>query len=164
MDTSGVFIFENLAESNYNLRIIPYLDDYDVMDKFDISVTSEDTIDLGLLELQFNGIPTPKNLIADYDTLSNNVKLTWNTEDSSLVKGYRIYRKIGTSGNYSYVSDSIIIDTFFIDDLSNGLEKGEKYQYNVRALDKNENEGKFSFPVIVDIAYYILCLAGATRN
>ncbi|MFC1586162.1 6-bladed beta-propeller [Fibrobacterota bacterium] len=155
VESDGSFRFENLPEGQYDLQFISSLDDYGVLDTVGIPVISADTTDLDTLELPFTGIPTPKDLAAEYDTLSNRVTLTWRTDNPQQAAGYKVYRRQGTSGTYEPAVDTITTDTLFIDGLSNGLEKGLEYQYMVRALDADENEGLNSSPVSVVIAFYV---------
>ena len=92
-DTIGNFELTNMPEGSYHVRFLTTLDDYDPLDinliiKAGIDDTLSDTLDM-----PFHGIPIPTGLTSSYDTLMQNVTLTWNKADTSLVKGYNVYRK-----------------------------------------------------------------------
>ncbi|MBN1760819.1 MAG: hypothetical protein JW863_20995 [Chitinispirillaceae bacterium] len=154
-NTDGQFSFDSLAEGKYDLRIISSLDDYAVLDTFGVPVVSEEVTDLDTLRIPFTGIPTPENLTVFYDTLTNSVTLSWETADPSLVQGYNVLRREGTSGQYTAVNAAFVPDTFFTDTPENGLEKGVTYQYIIRATDADENEGLNSQDVTVRIAFFV---------
>lgn len=153
-DTNGVFTFDSLAEATYRLVFWTSLDDYDNLDTV-AKVVSGETTDLDTLELPFTGIPTPKGLTVLYDTTIQEVALSWSTENPTLVKGYRVYRRCDTTSAYIQAKDTLITDTFFVDGLAYGLEKGESYQYVVRAVDANDNEGDNAQAVTVRVAFFV---------
>jgi fibronectin type 3 domain-containing protein len=154
-DSSGKFVLGELAHGVYHLLIISTLDNYGEIDMAGVSVASGDTTNLGPLILPFTGIPTPRNLKISYDTLKQLVTLAWSKEDTSLAKGFNVYRRKGTNGQFAIVNKSLIADTLFSDSLSNGLEKGATYQYYVVTLDKNNNMSQNSSSITVVIAYYV---------
>ena len=139
-DTGGNFVFDNLAEAFYDLRILPSIPDYGVLDTFNIRVTSSSITDMDTIELPYIGIPIPKNLTLTYDTLRQTVTLIWNAADTSLIKGYNVYRRHEDS-NYVHINNTIVLDTFFYDSLNGGPPYDGTYFYYVTALDNNENEG-----------------------
>ncbi len=148
VNADGSFKFSALAEGKYDLRLISSLDNYGVLDTGSVSVRSADTTDLGTISLPFTGIPTPKNVRLSYDTLRQIVTLTWAKADTSLAKGYNVYRQHVDSGlvklNAAVISDTVYWDSMPFQDNS--------YTYQVKAVDKSGNEGLLSVGVGVIIA------------
>ncbi len=154
--SDGTFLFERLAQSSYTVRILPSLDDYDIVDTSGVVVQSSQITDLDTIKIPFSGIPIPKNLVLSYDTLIQRVHLSWDNADSSLAKGYHVYRKnIDSNTVFVRLNGSSLTDTVFIDST---VTQGYSYEYKVTALDKNDNEGKFSQGVSVTIhgAFYLV--------
>jgi hypothetical protein len=143
VNADGSFRFSALARGNYNLRLISSLDDYDVLDTVGVPVLTADTTNLDTLRLPFTGIPTPKNVAIIYDTLKQIVTLTWSKADTSLVKGYNVYRRDVDSsfGTTPMNGATLVRDTVFRD--SSGIEE-QTYEYKVIAIDKGDNAGKLS--------------------
>jgi hypothetical protein len=128
-DSLGQFYFPRLAQGTYHLEIIPQLNDYNVLDIPAITVKTEDTTDLGVLEPKFTGIPTPKNLIVTYDTLYQKVKLSWSKVDSFLIDGYNIYRSVNNQNFVGITLTPLSINTTeFIDST---IVVGSMYEYRV---------------------------------
>jgi hypothetical protein len=137
VEEDGSFRFTTLAEAEYDLRIISSIDHYGVLDTVNIPVISADTTNLDTLELPYTGNPTVKGLSLTYDTLKQIVTLTWNQADTGLVNGYNVYRQHVDSGlvqlNAAVVTDTVFRDSTAVQDNS--------YTYQVKAVDKNGNEG-----------------------
>jgi hypothetical protein len=114
-----------------------------------VAVISADTTDLDTIELPFEGIPTPKGLSLTYDTLKQIVTLTWNQADTSLIQGYNVYRTHSDStGQPVQFNSAILTDTTFSD--STALQD-QTYTYQVKALDKDGNEGLLSAAAGVEV-------------
>ncbi|MFC1586421.1 hypothetical protein ACFL5V_12810 [Fibrobacterota bacterium] len=154
-DSVGNFKLENLAEGTYNVRILSTLDDYKPKDTTFTITSGEDETLPDTLSLDFTGIPVVTGLKIDYDSLNQVVTLTWNQVEEDLISGYHVYRKLPTTEEYSLAVDSLLTETTFVDNLSNGLEKGETYQYIVKAVDSDGNEGLNSADVTAEIAFYV---------
>jgi hypothetical protein len=160
VNADGSFKFAGLAEAAYDLRLISSLDNYGVLDTVGVSVRSGDTTDLDTIRLPFTGIPTPKNVRISYDTLKQIVTLTWNKADTGLVKGYNVYRKYQSpDSNFVKLNNGILLDTFFLD---TNAQLDQSYDYFVRALDTNMNEGLNSQITTVKITYFVY--AGEDRS
>jgi hypothetical protein len=167
VDSNGNFYLDNLAEGNYNLRIISTLEYYENLDTMMIPVLSAETTKLAI-EQPFAGVPTAKNLIlVRYDTLSHAVTLSWNKIDPSRILGYNVYRKemyalserlflgldnddpeIG-SLSFSKVNYTPITDTIF-NDLT--AYQNEKCTYAVTVVSKDLKESSISNEISVTIA------------
>jgi hypothetical protein len=152
-DSNGMYKFEHLAVGHYTVNFLPTLDNYGVFDTVNIPVTSADTTNLGIISLPFTGIPTIRNLAISYDTLHQQVALSWGWPGTSLVKSFNVYRReidpataISTQLNFFPV-----IDTFFIDTL---CEQNKSYEYHVTAVDAHTNEGARSPGAITRISLY----------
>ena len=150
VEEDGSFRFLNLAEGRYDLRIIASLDDYGVLDTAGVPVAAGDTTDMGAVELPFEGIPVVKGLKIEYDTMKQIVTLTWDKADTGLVKSYNIYRSNVDSNTVAVrVNASPVVDTVYRD--STGVQ-GQAYTYQVKALDKTNNEGEYSAAVTTTIS------------
>ncbi|MCX7725419.1 MAG: hypothetical protein N2053_01090 [Chitinispirillaceae bacterium] len=137
----GSFEISNLAEGSYDLRIVPTLDNYDVIDTMEIPVISGDTTELGEIILPFKGIPIVQGLSATYDTMKIMVQLKWKSIDTSLISGYHVYRKNINSDTMSCIARLSAMpqkEIFFWD---SSVEVEKTYEYRVTALDKNGNQG-----------------------
>lgn len=147
---NGSFQFDNLAEANYNLRILPSLEDYGVYDTSVIPVKSGTVINIGTIRVPYIGIPIPKNLNFTYDTLKQIVTLTWSTEDPyNLIEGYNIYRRhIDSNFTNTPINPVLIPDTVFND---SSARQGQTYEYKITVVDTGNKEGKMSSGVMVDI-------------
>jgi hypothetical protein len=89
-DSNGMYKFEHLAVGHYTVNFLPTLDNYGVFDTVNIPVTSADTTNLGIISLPFTGIPTIRNLAISYDTLHQQVALSWGWPGTSLVKSFNV--------------------------------------------------------------------------
>lgn len=146
-DTIGNFELTNMPEGTYHVRFLTTLDDYD---PFDVNLTMKAGIDDTLSDtsyMPFHGIPIPTGLTLSYDTLMQIVTLTWNQADTSLVKGYNVYRRHSDS-DFVKINPAPTPDTVYLD--STAIE-GQSYDYKIRAVDKNDEEGKLSKAVHVDV-------------
>jgi hypothetical protein len=143
VDTSGWFTIPDMPEGRYTVRFIPALDGYDVFDSANVEVRSADTTDLGAIALKYSGIPVAMNLSISYDSLLQIATLTWSRADTSLVKGYNIFRRDIDSGFGLTPLNGIVLvkDTVFRD---SSVHKGESYEYKVVPIDKNGNPGKMT--------------------
>jgi hypothetical protein len=92
VDSGGSFCLSDLAEGNYDLRIVSTDANYGFLGMH-ISVTSGDTTHLDNIKLPFIGTPEIKNLTMQIDTLKQIVKLSWDKIDTSLIIGYNLYRR-----------------------------------------------------------------------
>lgn len=148
IDSIGNFTLANMAEGTYTVRFLTTLDDYLPLDinlaiRAGINATLSDT-----LYMPFTGIPTPAGLKHQYDTTNQIVTLSWNAVDTSLIKGYYVYRKHTDSSDVR-LNNTPIPDTSFIDSLNGGPPYDGTYFYYVTAIDKKGNEGLKSVPVSV---------------
>jgi len=139
VDSAGRFRFTNLADARYDLRFVPALDSYGVLDTQGVRVVSGDTTDLDTVTLPFTGIPTPRNVVLAYDTAMQVVTLTWDRCDPLLVASYNVYRRnVDSNTVLARVNTSPLTDTVFRDSIG---VAGETYEYEVVALDANGTEG-----------------------
>jgi hypothetical protein len=135
----GRFTIMNLAQGTYNIRLIPGLDEYGVVDTFGISVRPQDTTDLGTIIMPFIGIPAPPSVRIRYDTAWQTISLTWKQCDTSLIKGYVVYRKnLDSMGMPVRLTDRFLSDTMFSDSF---CAEGATYSYYVACAAKNDEEG-----------------------
>jgi hypothetical protein len=155
VNADGSFKFSALARGSYNLRLISSLDDYDVLDTVGVPVLTADTTDLGTIELPYTGIPVPRGLQIQYDTMKQIVTLIWNRPVSGRpLMGYNIYRKHQDSSRVLLKSDWT--DTVYHD--STGIQD-ITYEYRVAAVDTFTIEGTKSAGDSVTVtSAYILAL------
>ncbi len=87
-----------------------------------------------------NTLPlSPQNFI-DYPEW-HKTKLSWANNKELDLAGYNIYRSETISGTFTKINQSVIIDSFFVDD---NMVLGKYYYYKVKAVDNNQNEGNES--------------------
>lgn len=140
VDSIGNFTLANMAEGTYRVRFLTTLDDYNPLDtNLYIKAGMNDTLS-DTLYMPFTGIPTPAGLSLEYDTSNQVVILSWNAVDTSLIKGFYIYRKHKDSSDVR-LNNTAVIDTFFLDSLNGGPPYNGTYFYYVTAIDKKGNEG-----------------------
>jgi hypothetical protein len=138
VNADGSFRFSALARGNYNLRLISSLDDYDVLDTVGVPVLTADTTDLGTIELPYTGIPIPRNLQIQYDTMKQIVTLIWNRPVSGrTVQSYTVYRKRSDSASFVSIKAGVT-DTAFSD--STGVQD-QTYEYCAAVVDTQNTEG-----------------------
>jgi hypothetical protein len=158
VDLTGSFLVSDLPEGSYTVRFLPALDNYDVLDTANIRVWASDTTDLGTIAPAFTGIPVPQNPAISYDTLKQIVTLSWTRSDTSLAKGYDIYRRDTDSGfgllplnGVMLVRDTVFRDTF--------VNQEHTYEYKIVAVDKGDNLGKMSAGVSARISSFLAFIA-----
>lgn len=146
-DPIGNFTLASMAEGTYHIRILTTLDDYDVLDtNLYIIAGTIDTLS-DTIYLPFTGIPIPTGLTLSYDTLKQIVTLTWNACDTNLVQGYNVYRKHSDS-DFVKINIAVITDTTYS---NSSAIQDETYEYKIKAVNKNDEEGEFSEGVQVEV-------------
>jgi len=149
VNSDGTFLFTDLAQGIYTLRVLPLMTAYDVLDSAGIVVLSSDTTNINALRPRFTGIPTPKNVSLSYDSLLQTVTLTWNKSDTALVKSYNIYRRnVDSSSLFARINASPVSDTSYRD--TTGIQD-MTYEYAISAMDSSSNEGQKSATVSTKI-------------
>src|SRR3989339_1018119 len=146
-DSLGRFALSNMAEGPYSVRILTTLDTYEPKDtSLAIRAGLADTA-ISPIRLRYKGIPIPKNLQIQYDTLKQLVTLTWNRPTTGApVSGYNIYRKNQDSSLVLLKPDWQ--DTVFSD--STAIQD-QTYEYRLAALDTQNTEGVKTAAVSVKI-------------
>jgi hypothetical protein len=153
-DTNGFFVFTNLPEGNYHLRIMPLFDNYSIVDTKHVPVTSADTFDLGFIDLPFTGIPMVRNAAISYDTLKQWVTLQWNRPAGGTANCFNIYRRTvdPATAIFTQLNTYPAIDTIFIDSL---VTPNRTYEYRITGVDSiTAGEGAKSTGVRIRIALY----------
>jgi uncharacterized protein (TIGR02145 family) len=140
-DTNGVFSFDSLAEAAYHLRILSTIDDYKVIDTFNVAVHSGMVTDLDTIELPYSGLGSPKGLSAIYDTLHGCVVLSWKPVNAENLAGYVVFRNDTVSKVPVRLSDKLVSDTLFIDTVFSGFSDttGRILAYRIKVQDKDAN-------------------------
>lgn len=139
-DTIGNFDLINMAEGTYHVRFLTTLDDYNPLDtNLTIRAGNDDTLSDTLI-MPFKGIPIPTGLTLSYDTLMQIVTLTWNKCDTTLVKGFNVYRKHSDS-DFVKINPALITGNTYSD---SSVLQDESYEYKITAVDNGDNEGKKS--------------------
>ena len=169
-EEDGRFKFENLAEGNYDVTIIPTLDNYNVFDTANIIVESADTqkptyeycigaLISGIREgVRSVGMPvrvslkylTPVNVAAVFDTAASAVRLSWNLPDTGeLVKHFNVYRKDADEVDAVQINRVPVTDTVFVDTT---VSRDLTYEYSVvTVMVRNRGQVKSSpVPVCTD--------------
>ena len=146
IDSIGNFTL-SLAEGTYHVRFLTTLDDYNPLDtNLIIRAGMYDTLS-DTIFLPYTGIPIPTGLTLTYDTLKQIVTLTWDKADTTLVKGYNVYRKHSDS-DFVKINPALITETTYSD---SSVIQDESYEYKITAVDNGDNEGKKSEGVNVKI-------------
>jgi hypothetical protein len=154
VDSTGGFAFKRLGEGSYTFRVLPTLDDYGIIDIMNISVTSGDTLDIGVIEPMFTGIPTVKNIALKYDTLTQWVTICWTRPTTGKAGCFNIYRRTiePAAAVFTQLNAFPVIDTLFIDSLG---KQNISYEYRVSVVDSNTAaEGAKSAGVTARIALF----------
>ena len=151
VDSQGSFKFVNLAPGKYDLLLIPVLDNYNVLDEFNIPVKAMDTTDLDTIQLPYTGIPIPKGLKISYDPSVQGVTLTWNKPTTGTkIQSYAIYRERSDSTSFVNIKSGVT-DTVFYD---SAVVTDKTYKYGVAAVDTNNTTGIMSATVSILIGSY----------
>jgi len=156
-DSLGNFTSGNMAAGQYRVRILTTTPDYlPANDTFDVRAGINDVL-ADTIVLKYTGIPIPRNLQIQYDTLKQIVTLTWNRPVSGRpLLGYNIYRKHQDSALVLLKSDWA--DTVYHD--STGIQD-ITYEYRVAAIDTNTTEGTRSAAVsVIILGAYNLVFSG----
>lgn len=161
-DSSGRFVFDSLAKASYDLRFIPTLDLYGVLDTSRITVLPEKITDIDTIKLPYQGIPLVKNIKITFDSMMSVAKIQWNKADT-VSTGFYIYRKTVTTNSEVKMNQVPVADLFFID---SSVVNGYKYEYRVTAVDRNGNEGPRGSPsvLVVNTPLRLLATYGGLGN
>ena len=151
-NAAGNFAMNSLGEGKYRVRLLTTLDNYEVMDTSFVITAGRDSVLPQPIVMKYTGIPVPKNLRIEYDTMKQIVTLVWDKPTTGrTVAGYNIYRKHQDSALVLLKSDWT--DTVYHD--STGIQD-ITYEYRVAAVDTNTTEGTRSAVVSVVIASYFV--------
>lgn len=147
------FLFKDLAEGVYTLRLISSLTSYGSLDTGGIEVFSAETTAIKTVELPCLDVSVPRIALV-YDTMQRVVTLRWNRLTAVNVKGYSIYRKnIDANETFAFpCKTNPANDTVFID--SSGLQD-RTYEYCVSAMLQENREGTKSNIVKIKIESYL---------
>ncbi len=78
-----------------------------------------------------------------YNSATRSVTLNWLASPSSGVSGYNVYRRVGTTGNYTKINTALVNALTFTD---SSVALSTTYQYAVTAVDVSGNESPLSSP------------------
>jgi hypothetical protein len=146
-DLLGNFSATNMAKGKYPVTLLTTLDNYAVMDTSFLIRAGFDSIIPQPIVMNYTGIPVPKGLRIEYDTMKQIVTLYWNTPTTGRpLSGYNIYRKHQDSAITLLRADWT--DTTYND--STGIQD-ITYEYRVAAIDTNTTEGTRSAAVSVTV-------------
>lgn len=135
VDSEGFFCLDDLAEGNYDLRIVSSDKNYGYLGT-NISVTAGDTTNLGNVELPFVGTPEIRNLTIEIDTLKQIVNLYWDVIDTSLILGFNVYRSVN-NGDYIKYNELPLVEPEIHDSV---LFPNRSYSYRVSMVKKDSTE------------------------
>ncbi len=156
VDTNGKFLFQQLAEGVYTLKILSLSSQYGSIDTGNISVKSDNTTDIGSIDLPLKTIPKVEGLLINYDSRLQRVALLWKKTPASNTKGYNLYRKETNLPSFdSPLNGSFLLhDTLYTDST---VVQDSAYDYMVAAVDLNDNEGPPSDDVqcTISVALYL---------
>jgi hypothetical protein len=153
-DSLGHFSLSNLAEGEYRLRVVSMLDQYQPLTMVFTIQSGKTTTVPEVIKLHYTGIPIPTGVCLVYDPLMHQVMLAWDSADSTLVKGYCIYRSdVDENTTFEQINRPLITDTQYVDTT---LEDSTTYAYKICAVDKGDNKGKLSAGVQVRVGTRLL--------
>ena len=90
----GDFFIPDLAPGCYAIRFLSTLDEYTPLDTaFCIPAGTHDTLENPIL-LPFKGIPAVTGVSVTWDSLLLKASITWNSPDTAMVSGYKVFRGI----------------------------------------------------------------------
>jgi hypothetical protein len=136
-DSFGNFTSGYMARGKYRVRVLTTTPDYlPLDDTFDVRAGMDDVLP-DTIELQYTGIPVPKNLRIQYDTLKQIASVSWDQTDSARTKGYNLYRRHQDS-SFVKINGSLLTSPAFMD---SSLIQDASYEYKVTVVDKDDDEG-----------------------
>jgi hypothetical protein len=137
-DSLGNFTTGPMAAGQYRARVLTTTPDYlYANDTFDVRAGRNDTLP-DTIVLKYTGIPIPRNLQIQYDTMKQIVTLYWNTPTTGrIVQSYTVYRKRSDSASFVSIKAGVT-DTVYSD--STGVQD-QTYEYRVAVVDTNATEG-----------------------
>jgi hypothetical protein len=143
---NGTFLFKQLAEATYTLKILSVSSQYGLIDTGNVRVTSAETTDIGAVELPLRQLPKI-HLRTAYDSMAQVVTLSWNPAPAGITMGYNVYRR-GIGGFFATpLNDSMFVtDTVYAD---SSPVQDSTYSYGVAMVDKNGKEGPMSVQTTV---------------
>jgi hypothetical protein len=154
-DTQGNFTATNMAKGKYPVTLLTTLDDYDVMDTSFVITAGRDSVIPQPIVMRYTGIPVPKGLRIEYDSMKQIVTLYWNKPTTgSPVQSYTVYRKHSDSASFVSIKAGVT-DTTCSD--STGVQD-QTYEYRVAVVDTSTMEGVRSagVSVIIASAYHLI--------
>jgi hypothetical protein len=145
-DLLGNFTATNMAKGKYAVTLITTLDDYAVMDTSFVITAGLDSVIPQPIVMNYTGIPIPKGLRIEYDTMKQIVTLYWNTPTTGRPAGsYNVYRRnIDSNTVLARINTTPVTDTTYSD--STGIQD-MTYEYQVAVVDTLITEGTKSSPV-----------------
>lgn len=145
IDSTGTFRIDNLAEGDYQVKIITESKEYENVEKSVSIVSGVDGILKDTVVLSYIAIPTPENVAVIFDTLLQETKITWSSVESDSLLGYYIYRAVGAENTrYSLLCDSLLTEPFFRDSKLPFDAETLQVKYRIHAVHMNGLSGKFS--------------------
>jgi hypothetical protein len=146
-DLAGNFTATNMAKGKYPVSLLTTLDDYAVMDTSFVITAGLDSVIPQPIVMTYTGIPVPKGLRIEYDTMMQIVTLYWNTPTTGRpLSGYNIYRKHQDSALVLLRADWT--DTTYND--STGMQD-QTYEYRVAVVDTQNTTGVMSSGISVTV-------------
>ena len=153
VDSIGNFSIENMAEGTYHVRFLTTLSNYDPLDKNLFIKAGVDSTMPDTIRLNYNGIPVPEGLKANYDTLNGMVNLSWNELNFPALEGYIVFRNDTSSTIPENISgNKALNDTFYTDTVFSNLLDTNSYVFEYRLKSQDTNavmSGQYSIPVEV---------------
>jgi len=149
-DLAGNFSATNMAKGKYPVTLLTTLDNYDVMDTSFVIKAGVDSVIPQPIVMKYTGIPVPRNLQIQYDTMKQIVTLIWNRPVSGRpLNGYNVYRRnVDSNTTLSTINTQLVTDTTYKD--SSGVQD-MTYEYRVTAVDTTTTEGTRSAAISIKI-------------
>jgi hypothetical protein len=158
VQTDGTFIFPRFASGRYVLKIVSLNSEYEMVVVSSVTVFSNDTTDIGTIELPWHPpLPVPQDINAFYDSSLGQATVQWRPTSDSTTAGYYVYRYLSEINtnllHWTQMNKDPITDTLFYDST---LFKSAIYQkfdktvsYAIAMVDKNGQQSDRSPPVKV---------------
>lgn len=94
VDSSGSFQLEGVPEGRMEVVALTHLPEYTPTFR-EARAISDSTVDIGTIDLVYNGLPLAKEIAARYDSLTGIVTVTWRDTAFARKEGWQVYRGKG---------------------------------------------------------------------
>jgi archaellum component FlaF (FlaF/FlaG flagellin family) len=144
VDNSGKFIIDSVPAGLHTLvSYSTYLPDFSP-DYRNVTITSDSVNSIAAYNLDYNGIPIPRNVTLQYDTSIQTVSISWHPVTGYAdFQEYEILRGVAGSAQHNLVQIAYTTDTIYKDHFPLALLTNKRYEYAVRVNNKFGLSGQY---------------------